>query len=374
MTEQEIVRKLRQGIPFQGLSDIQLVEARPDKAPTTVQDNRRRPDIVLTLNVGETQVTVYCEIRSQVTPKLLEQIAPWLTRIKAVRPEGTCALVCPFLSPASQKYCQLNGIDFIDLCGNVLLRIPGKIFIERVGRPNIYRERQTLRNPFRGASSRVLRVLLQSPKRVWTVTTIAKELEQESERQNRKKAFVLSVSSISKTIQTLEQELLVRRDEQRIVVPEPRQLLFRWVDKYKEQYKRIQQSGRTCRNPFGFNIESSVTGLLSRFKDMDIVVTGSAAAGTIAPVVNVDRIDVFVLRDMPDDILSALDRGQSVGPDFLFIYPYDAGVFMYSRNVDGLPVVSDIQTWLDCYARGGRDVNQASYLLSSVIEKRWNKP
>jgi hypothetical protein len=36
-----------------------------------------------------------------------------------------------------------------------------------------------------------------------------------------------------------------------------------------------------------------------------------------------------------------------------------------------VPRVSNIQTYLDLYARGGRDLKQAEYLLENVIAARW---
>ena len=54
-----------------------------------------------------------------------------------------------------------------------------------------------------------------------------------------------------------------------------------------------------------------------------------------------------------------------------FITPYDAGVFMYSKQVGAAPVVSPIQAYLDLYARGGRDLKQAEYLLNNVIQSQW---
>jgi hypothetical protein len=44
---------------------------------------------------------------------------------------------------------------------------------------------------------------------------------------------------------------------------------------------------------------------------------------------------------------------------------------MYSQLQDEIPVVSDIQLFLDLYARGGRDLKQAEYLLAKVIGPRW---
>jgi hypothetical protein len=374
MTEQEIIEQLRKGTPFEGLSDISIVEtqlAPPMGARFT--DPSSRPDVVLRLDFAGVFMTVYGEVKTQVTPKLLKQIGPWLARVKTLNPAETYALICPFLSPISQQYCQENMIDFIDLSGNVLLRFPSKILIQRLNRPNIYRERQRFRNPFGGASSRVVRVLLQFPSRAWTGTAIGKELNQESERQNRGKEFQLSVSSISKTIQSLEEELLIRRDALQIVVLEPRQLLFRWADKYRDHYKWARRSSWTSKNPFGFDVQSSIKGFQSQFEDLDFAVTGAAAANLIAPFVNIDRIDVFISQKSSSEALRALNTEPSVGPDFLFTYPYDSGVFMYARKINDLPVVSNIQAYLDCYARGGRDMKQADYLLSNVIEEQWNR-
>lgn len=373
MTGQEIINRIKKGMPFEGLSDIRLLETRLEPQITNFPDRNIRPDVRLTLDFAGSLITVYGEIKTLVSPKLLKQLGPWLARIKTLNRKETYVLICPFLSPESQQYCQENNIDFIDLSGNVLLRIPGKVLIQRLGRPNLYRERRVFRNPFGGASSRVVRVLLQFPNRVWTVTDIEKELKEESERQKRDKAFQLSVSSISKTVRSLEEELLIRREDLKIFVPDPKQLLFRWAEKSRERYKWERRSFWTSKNPFGFDVKSSLNGLQSRFKDLDAVVTGATAANLIAPFVNIDRIDVFIMPDLFGEELRKLNTEQGVGPDFLFMYPYDEGVFMYSRKINGLNVASDIQIYLDCYARGGRDTKQANYLLSNIIEKQWNK-
>jgi hypothetical protein len=42
-------------------------------------------------------------------------------------------------------------------------------------------------------------------------------------------------------------------------------------------------------------------------------------------------------------------------PKLRFIYPYDEGVFLYSRRESVFPKVSNIQAYLDLYALGGRE-------------------
>ncbi|HET7103292.1 MAG TPA: hypothetical protein VFI20_04330 [Terracidiphilus sp.] len=44
---------------------------------------------------------------------------------------------------------------------------------------------------------------------------------------------------------------------------------------------------------------------------------------------------------------------------------------MYAKQYDDIPVVSDIQAYLDLSARGGRDQKQADYLFEKAIEPTW---
>ncbi len=373
MTARELIEQLKEGTPFKGLRGVSVISTSAEQKKSSGENTITRPDVRLEIDFSGVVVTVLGEIKTQITPKVLEQVGPWLARIKRSNPKEIYILICPFLSPTSQKYCQENEIDFIDMSGNVFIQIPGKVVIQRLGQPNKYKEKRLFRNPFGGISSRVVRVLLQFPQKKWTITAIQKELQEESERQKKYLDFNLSLSSISKTVQSLEEELLIRRDGLQIAVPEPSQLLFRWSEKYKERYKWAKRSAWKVNNPYGLDIKSSVNKLLLDYQNLDYVITGATAANLIAPFVDIDRIDIFILPNQSKEKVFQLKDKESVGPDFYFIYPYDNGVFIYANKIDNLLVASDIQTYLDCYARGGRDLKQADYLLSNVIEKRWGK-
>jgi len=371
MKEQKIIEIVKKGIPFDGMGDIRIVDVQVEYRKNISLDDNFNPDMVITLDFTGTMIKLSGEVKTQVTPKVLELMSPWFARIKSVAQQETFVLICPYLSPRSQQYCLKKNINFVDLCGNILIQIPGKLLIQRLNRPNIYKENQIYRNPFGGASSRVIRVLLQVPGKSWTVTEIEKELEIESKRQKRKDLFKLSISSISKTIRALQEDLLIQRRNLKIVVTDPKQLLFIWAKKYKERYKWTRRSAWTSNNPFGFDIESSIREFNLRFKDLDTLVTASAATNFIAPFVNVDRIDMFILNKERGNILRILKDEQDIGPSFLFMCPYDVGVFMYSRKIKNFIIASNIQMYLDCYARDGRDAKQADYLLTNIIEKQW---
>jgi hypothetical protein len=98
------------------------------------------------------------------------------------------------------------------------------------------------------------------------------------------------------------------------------------------------------------------------------------AASIEAPFVDIEVIDIFlrVTATDNDSKLRTLKAEAPVGPALRFIYPHDDGVFMYAKKVSNALVVSDVQAYLDLYARGGRDLKQAEVLLSSSIQKRWS--
>lgn len=366
MTEREILQALKNNAPFKGLPNVRvgnLVE-QPRGAQAVF-------DAKFDLEFGDTRVEVYAEVKNICTPKLVEQIAPWLSQMKAMQKDAAFALVCPAISQQTQRLCFERNVDFIDLAGNVFITVPGKLLLQRVGlesrqeiSPSFYR------NPFSGKSSRVLRVLLQKPK-AWTLTELSEELASESRRSQCGLSFDVSFSLASRVLRSLEEELLVTRRNSTILVPEPRRLLTRWAQEYKERYKWYLRRSFKISNPFGPDLQSVRRGVDRLIKPQCYAFTGAAAASVAAPFVDVDPIDLFVSDEAGAEYLRASISGTSIGPDLRVIYAYDAGVFIYSTLKEGIPLVSDIQSYLDLFARGGRDLKQADYLLETQIEPTW---
>jgi len=345
-----------------------------------VREQPEQPfDVSLELTAGTNRVLVLGEIKSSFTPRVLEQIAPWIRRLKALRPEMSVAVIAPALSPQAQAYCIENGLDFLDLAGNIFINVPGRLTLQRTGMRDAEKSKpskDTARsvNVFSGRSSRVLRVLLERPDS-WTLTEIAKEMSAESERTAARFAgsaldFSISLGAISKALASLEEQLLIRRRGQAVLVPEAARLLREWADKYKERYRWRLRSSFQVANPFGRDVADVARGLRPLIEG-PFLFTSAAAASLVAPFVDVDVVDVFLLPDSDGTRLRQLKPGASQGPAIRFIYPYDAGVFMYSSLQGDVPMTSGVQTYLDLYARGGRDLKQADYLLANVLEQKW---
>jgi hypothetical protein len=383
MKEKEIIEQLNKNTPFKGFNGIRITNVflkSKESELTKDYDNSfliresnltpRKSDLTIKIDFSGIQINFIAETKSMVTPKILEQIGPWLVRIKDSNPKESYILTTPYISANSQNYCINNDINFLDLSGNIFIKIPGKVMIQRLDQPNKFPFKQVLRNPFWGASSRVPRVLLQNPKRTWGVFEIEEELLKESEKQ--KIDFKLSRASISKTIKSLEEELLIRRNQRKVLVPDPKQLLFKWAEKYKEMNRRTVTECLDIKNPFSLEFPAAISGLMGMLNDISAyAATGTAAANLLAPYTDVDKIDIKVIQSENSYFFGPLPEQKSIGPEFDMCVAKDNGMIMYANEINGIRIASDIQIYLDCYSKGGRDLKQAEYLLEKVIEKRW---
>jgi hypothetical protein len=370
-TEREIAEALRAGTPLRDIAGVSIRNVRRERDQAF--------DISFELQSGANRVQVLGEIKPTFSPRILEEIAPWIRRLRSLRPDVSVAVIAPALSPQTQAVCIQREIDFIDLAGNVSINVPGKFTLQRTGiRPQrelaAPAEGSETTNVFSGRSSRILRVLLQKPKS-WNVTEIARELSAETSRfatrfPKANISFEVSIGAVSKAVASLEEQVLVRRRGTAVLVPEPVRLLQQWGEKYKERYRWRLRSSFQTNNPFGNELDVISRGLESMTRGA-YAFTGALAVKAAAPFVDIDSADVFIADKNSDSNLRELKTRPSVGPKLRFIYPYDDGVFMYASAVDQVPVVSEVQAYLDLYARGGRDLKQADYLLRNVIQLHW---
>lgn len=369
--EKEVVQALRTQAPVRGLPGVRIRDVKPQPKDGF--------DVEFQLESGERSILVYGEIKPAASPKLLEQLAPWIRRMRSLRKDAAFVLICPVLASRSQAYCIENGINFLDLAGNVSINVPGAFTLQRLGMRGESRvtaeSRAPATNVFSGRSSRILRVLLERLK-PWTLTEIAGELQAETNRINRefstkKFSFGVSLGAISKALSSLEEQLWIRRQNSAVLLPEPRRLLVEWAEKYKERFRwRLRSSFQTS-NPFG-KTPSEINRGLQSLLNAPYAFTGAAAA-TDAPFIDLDRIDIFLLPNQGDAKLRQISQRPAPveAPKLRLIYPYDEGVFLYAKRDSLFPRVSNIQAYLDLYARGGRDLKQADLLLDKAIAPRW---
>lgn len=122
----------------------------------------------------------------------------------------------PFLPPERLDELEREGVSGVDLCGNGIVIVPGRLCVVRSGAPNKYPDSRPLNNPYRGRSAMVARMLLERPK--WaSLSQLADAV--------RSAGADLSLPQVSKAVQAMEEDLILAKLTREITLKEPLRLL-----------------------------------------------------------------------------------------------------------------------------------------------------
>jgi hypothetical protein len=130
-------------------------------------------------------------------------------------------------------------VSGVDLSGNGILVILKRLLVHRSGEPNRFPERLPLKNVYRGKMSLAARVLLGiSPRgRYASVNKIRDEI--------RARGGVLAISTVSKVLRRLEEDLIVSREGGAIRLVQAEKLLEALVREYRPPAVTRTLTGRT---------------------------------------------------------------------------------------------------------------------------------
>jgi len=320
----------------------------------------------------KTATYVY-EYKSYSTPNSVRMAIDRLRSIEL--PSGRLPLVIvPYLNPSQLEMLDDIGISGIDLCGNGLL-LSSEYRIWRSGYPNVYKDSRPIRNPFAGDSSVFARCfLLQrefaslSELRMFAMRK-ASVVDTESGQQAVGDGFealqgTYSLGTASKVVTTLEEELVVRKDGQAIILQDVRRLLFLLRQRQSPQMRKTLD-GKTS-----LTTEEIWSRLAELRRDSDghrAVATGMASAGYHKVLSGIDNLSLYV------DNLQAAQGVLEVRPGKAFanitlIEDTKNAVYFDARR-EGVAVwASPIQTWLELTAAGPREREAALELESLWIQ------
>ena len=255
-------------------------------------------------------------------------------------------VIVPFLGEKRIERLEEKGVSGLDLCGNGLIVVKDRLLLRRTGQPNRYPESGPARFAYRGVTSLVPRVFLR-------------RAEYPSVGQVRNEIVAaggaVALSTVSKALARMADDLIVDRSEGRIVLMQPDKLLDTLVENFAapvpertaqlkmpmplEQFFRLAQS----------RIGGSTTTLR-------MVVSGASsqeryAAGLRAdiPVVYVNDVDELKRRVgeawKPADRFADLKVVQTSDPTPFFDARPDGG---------GTTFASPVQTYLELVAAGDK--------------------
>jgi len=301
------------------------------------------------------------EIATVTTPKnILDKIGRLTDYInKDERPNVIPMIVAPYIGSKQAKILADKGISWIDLSGNMYVRVSNRVYIERTGKPNRFPDTAPIKKIFQGTSSLVSRALLLKPESFSTLYEMVDFI-------NNRNAKITS-STVSKVLKSLEEDLLINKGESRISVVYPEKLLERLAEGSRNSTERKR------RNTYRFvieNIQQLSPGLVGECKDY--LACGFYAA-QIKGLAVTDKMTIFV-KDIERFRRKAEEKSVSITADAEFgnviiTETNDPGVWFNPdwRQIDS--VVDDIELYLEMMVDTPRGPQIAEQLKRRILQK-----
>ncbi len=183
---------------------------------------RYRPDFFLDLRYGNRTYAFTVEIKRRSAPSVVRDSVAQLGNY--AQTDRYPLLAVPYLSADLVGYLERAEVSGIDLNGNYLIRTPEFVAL-RLDQPNAYPESRQIKNIYTGNTSIVGRFLLSEPGPYRQVKEIAEGIE--------RLGGGISPATISKGLNGLADDLIVRKNRTTIELLQPRRLLDRLRREYR---------------------------------------------------------------------------------------------------------------------------------------------
>jgi len=351
LTEKQIMRELwKPAGQYKPLTFTQLREEQ--------QTNQQfRPDALVQVSVADTpSFEALVEIVPMATPKALtekcRQIVDYLSKIKT--PKLVPLIVAPYIGKRQAQILVTEGISWLDLCGNMRVEIPGRVYIERTGNKNKYPDTAPIKKIFQGTSALVSRALLLKPEGFKSQYELVDFI-------NSRNANI-TISTVSRVLKSLEEELLVSKTKSLISVPDAARLLDRLTEGYINPTRRNESKIYK----FGCaDFETSFRRVLVA-RQLAYAACGFYAA-KLKGLATTGEITIAV-----KDIEKARERFQLDKPDAEFgnlgiIETEEPGIWFNIEQEPAMPVVDDIELYLEMTIDTPRGPKVAELLRQRIL-------
>lgn len=301
-------------------------------------------DFTVSVDSGGRRDTLVVEFKSQGHPRQLREAIDRLLRFRHRSNRADYLVVAaPFITSEGAKVCQEENVGYYDLAGNCRL-IFGNFFVERSGRPNPFRKDYVgASNLYGRKSERVLRVLFDGQE--WKVVPLAE----------RAKASTGTVSIVRNLL--LEREW-AKEGPSGLKLTQPKKLLTDWA----AVWKRRREAPKTY---FTLKPLAEIETAMARFAvqhHAQFALTGAAGAWRVAPMTRYNRTQVYWDGD-PEQLAAGVGLKQAdTGANVHVFAPRDEGVFFGKHSIEGTPVVSSLQLYLDLQRDPARGEEAAEHI------------
>ncbi|HEY9249018.1 MAG TPA: type IV toxin-antitoxin system AbiEi family antitoxin [Rariglobus sp.] len=260
-------------------------------------------------------------------------------------------VAAPFITPDGAAVCEEEKVGYFDLAGNCRLQF-AQCYIERTGKPNPFRKdtQAVAPNLYGPRSERVLRVLFQNKDKPWIVVPLAE-------------AARVSVGTVSAVRTLLLEREWARDTPDGLQLTQAQALLKDWAVVWARRRER----------PRGFftllPLDQAEHKMADSARDQNraFALTGAAGAWRRAPMTRYQRTQVYWEGDPAELANAAGFKPAESGANIHVFSPRDDGVFSHREEIDGVPVVSPLQLYLDLQRDPARGQEAAEHLWDTML-------
>lgn len=315
------------------------------------------PDLLLDATWNQHSYRFIAEIKFLATPKVFRQAVSYV-RSLADPPDRYPMIIVPYLAPERISELEKQNVSGLDLCGNGILTIPGKVLIIRSGNENRYRQSALIRNVYRGETSIVARTFLVRPEYAAVKEIVA---------VIRSRFGTTTFSTVSKALKRLEEDLIISRDGGVIRLRQIDKLLDHLLKNY-EPPKFKERLVCKSKVPLPEAV-SRLFGEAER-RQIPLVLSGISSVGQYAVMAHEPSVTMYC-RKLPHTLIEAM--GADVVPTDRFanleiLETEDSRVFFDRRKNENIDYASPVQTWLELMSGDKRQQDVANQVKIHILQ------
>jgi hypothetical protein len=353
-TEKEMIELLRSGKASLPPLAFRFLEDKPEAG------GDRRFDALVEASWREITARFVVECKSLSTPKAFQD---GLNLLKTSSlPKGCLPMLfLPFLSERQLKELEMEGISGIDLCGNGVVAVLGLFAVFRSGEKNRFSSSAPIKNIYRRNSSMVARVFL-ARSGYETVQEICAEINRRNMLVTLWNKRPMSLSTVSKSLKTLEEDLIVaRKGIIRLLQPE------KLLEKLNENYVPPEIKERVrLKVPEGSETIRELLWKQSQEMSVPLVAKGTSSVARFAVMQRGDVLTVYCPRlEMLLDRLGASQTDRF--PNLELLETEDETVYFDAQKQGDVWWASPVQVYLELMAGDKRDQETAEQVKSYIL-------
>lgn len=360
ISEKEIVRQLEEG-------SLQIPPLKLRLSSRIEGAGESGADAIVQVSWGKQREEFAVEFKAQSTPKVLRE-AMYRVRAAARDMRFNPMIIVPYLSEDALKELEAEGVSGVDLCGNGIVIVPGRMFVYRTGNPNRFPSSAPIKNIYRKNTSMIARLFLVRPE-FKQVTEIMEEVN----RRNLLSKWTrqpVALSTVSKAIKGLEDDLILGRQGSAASLLQAEKLLDRLSENYADPKAGSVINWKLPMPAGGRKLEDILEDILKDAFQSEIpaAVTGTSSVSRYAVMQRGDVLRIYCPD--PKGWLAKLPGDQSDRfPTLSIIQTEDASVYFDARAEEGMVWASPVQTYLELMKGDKRDRETATQVRDTILRQ-----